>query len=282
MNPAGTTDDPGTTHPPGPPGGPGVTVPAGSGTGRTNGEREETVRLREVRRLYDAAAGTVRALDGVSASFHAGTMTAIMGPSGSGKSTLLHCAAGLDRPTGGQVVIDGVDLASLSEHGLTLLRRRRVGFVFQAFNLVSALTAEQNVALPLRLARRAAPPGLVEAALAQVGLAGRAAHRPSRLSGGEQQRVAIARALITEPAVVFADEPTGQLDTSASRQVLGMLRGLVDDHRQTVIMVTHDPVTASYADRVLFLADGRVVDEHTGTVTAGDVAARMAALEAAS
>lgn len=281
MNPAGSTGDPGTTHPAGATDDPGTTQPADTGLGREKGEGEETVRLRQVSRRYDAAAGTVRALDEVSASFHAGTLTAIMGPSGSGKSTLLHCAAGLDRPTGGEVVIDGVDLASLSEHGLTLLRRRRVGFVFQAFNLVSALTAEQNVALPLRLAGRAAPPGLVRAALAEVGLAERAAHRPSRLSGGEQQRVAIARALITKPAVVFADEPTGQLDTSASRQVLGMLRGLVDDHAHTVIMVTHDPVTASCADRVLFLADGRVVDEHTGTVTAGNIATRMAALEAA-
>ncbi|MEW9528296.1 ABC transporter ATP-binding protein [Microbispora sp. NPDC049125] len=249
-------------------------------------DHEETVRLQMVRRLYGRAGHTVKALDGVTASFHAGTLTAIMGPSGSGKSTLLHCAAGLDRPTDGVVVIDGTDLGSLNENGLTLLRRRRVGFVFQAFNLVSALTAEQNVALPLRLAGRAAPPSLVRAALAEVGLADRAGHRPSSLSGGEQQRVAIARALITRPAVVFADEPTGQLDTRVSHQILGMLRGLVDDHGQTMIMVTHDPVTASYADRVLFLADGRVVDEYpgdkyTGTVTAELVAARMAVLEAA-
>ncbi|MFG2076152.1 putative ABC transport system ATP-binding protein [Nonomuraea maritima] len=243
---------------------------------------KETVRLEEVRRLYGKGDRAVRALGGVTAGFRAGTLTAIMGPSGSGKSTLLHCAAGLDRPTGGTVVIDGTDLGSLSEHGLTLLRRERVGFVFQAFNLVSALTAEQNVALPLRLAGRAAPSELVRAALAEVGLADRAGHRPSGLSGGEQQRVAIARALITRPAVVFADEPTGQLDTRASRQILGMLRALVDDHGQTMIMVTHDPVTASYADRVVFLADGVVVDEYAGTVTAELVAARMAALETAS
>ncbi|GGO72016.1 ABC transporter ATP-binding protein [Nonomuraea cavernae] len=269
MNPAETTGGRDGAHPAAPGGDPGQV------------DREETVRLRAVRRLYGTAAHTVRALDGVTASFHAGTLTAIMGPSGSGKSTLLHCAAGLDRPTGGTVAIDGTDLGSLSENGLTLLRRERVGFVFQAFNLVSALTAEQNVALPLRLAGRAAPSGLVRAALAEVGLADRAGHRPSGLSGGEQQRVAIARALITRPAVVFADEPTGQLDTRVSRQILGMLRGLVDDRGQTMIMVTHDPVTASYADRVLFLADGRVVDELTGTVTAEIVAARMAVLEAA-
>nr|WP_245652924.1 ABC transporter ATP-binding protein [Herbidospora sakaeratensis] len=230
------------------------------------------VHLKAVRRTY----GTVAALDGVTAGFEAGTLTAIMGPSGSGKSTLLHCAAGLDRPTEGTVVVDGTDLGTLNEHGLTVLRRERIGFVFQAFNLVSALTAEQNVALPLRLAGRPAAPAPVRQALAEVGLADRAGHRPSGMSGGEQQRVAIARALITRPAVVFADEPTGQLDTQTSRQVLGMLRGLVDDHGQTMIMVTHDPVTASYADRVVFLEDGRVVDEFTGALTAETVAARMA------
>ncbi|RBQ17534.1 ABC transporter ATP-binding protein [Spongiactinospora rosea] len=241
---------------------------------------KETVRLWSVRRLYGTADRTVRALDGVTASFHPGTMTAVMGPSGSGKSTLLHCAAGLDRPTEGKVIIDGTDLGELDETGLTLLRRERVGFVFQAFNLVSALTAEQNVALPLKLAGRPIAPAEARAALAEVGLADRAGHRPSGLSGGEQQRVAIARALITRPAVLFADEPTGQLDTKTSRQVLGMLRDLVDNQAQTVIMVTHDPVTASYADRVLFLADGRVVDEFTSGVTAESVAARMANLEA--
>jgi putative ABC transport system ATP-binding protein len=239
---------------------------------------EEAVGLAAVGKTYESGASPVKALDGVSAGFGYGTFTAIMGPSGSGKSTLLHCAAGLDRPTEGTISIAGTDLGTLDETGLTLLRRERVGFVFQSFNLVSALTAEQNVALPLRLAGHRVPASRVRAALAEVGLTGRAAHRPSRLSGGEQQRVAIARALITRPAVVFADEPTGQLDTRTSRQILGSLRGLVDREGQTVIMVTHDPVAAAYADRVLFLADGRVVGEHEGGA-AEAVAARMAILE---
>jgi putative ABC transport system ATP-binding protein len=241
-----------------------------------------TVRLSSVRKVYGSAALPVTALDGVSTGFHAGTFTAVMGPSGSGKSTLLHCAAGLDRTTEGSVVIDGTDLGDLDETALTLLRRERVGFVFQAFNLVSALTAEQNVALPLRLAGRRTDPVELRAALAEVGLAGRGGHRPSQLSGGEQQRVAIARALITRPAVVFADEPTGALDTRNSRGVLDLLRDLVDHRRQTVIMVTHDPVAAARADRVIFLADGRVVQEVTEGVTAESVATRMANLEAAA
>ncbi|MCG5212636.1 ABC transporter ATP-binding protein [Streptosporangium soli] len=242
----------------------------------------ETVQLWSVRKVYGPAALPVKALDGVSIDFHAGTFTAVMGPSGSGKSTLLHCAAGLDRPTEGRIVIDGTDLGGLHETALTLLRRDRVGFVFQSFNLVSALTAEQNVALPLRLAGRRPEPAEVRAALAEVGLAGRGGHRPSQLSGGEQQRVAMARALITRPAVVFADEPTGSLDTRTSRGVLALLRDLVDRQDQTLIMVTHDPVAAAHADRVIFLADGRVVEEVTSEVTAGSVAARMAKLEAAA
>ncbi|MER6946039.1 ABC transporter ATP-binding protein [Nonomuraea sp. NPDC000554] len=245
-------------------------------------EIDETVQLRSVRKTYGPPERMVTALDGVTAAFRAGTFTAVMGPSGSGKSTLLHCAAGLDRPTEGQVVIDGADLGELDETGLTLLRRERVGFVFQAFNLVSALTAEQNVSLPLRLAGRGPSPAQTRAALDEVGLADRLEHRPSQLSGGQQQRVAIARALITRPAVVFADEPTGALDTKASRQVLDLLRGLVDRQGQTVIMVTHDPLAAARADRVLFLADGRVVEEFAREVSAAAVAARMANLEAAA
>ncbi len=245
-------------------------------------EDDQIVRLWSVTRRYGTATRAVTALDNVTTGFRAGTFTAVMGPSGSGKSTLLHCAAGLDRPTDGRIVVGGTDLGTLGETGLTLLRRDRIGFVFQAFNLVGALTAEQNVTLPLRLAGRRVAPEQVRATLARVGLADRAGHRPSRMSGGEQQRVAIARALITRPSVVFADEPTGALDTRASREVLTLLRELVDVHRQTVVMVTHDPVAAAFADRVLFLADGRIVDEFTDGIGAGAVATRMAGLETAA
>jgi putative ABC transport system ATP-binding protein len=237
------------------------------------------IELRSVTRHYGTGDQAVTALDDVSLHFAAGTMTAVMGPSGSGKSTLLHCAAGIDRPTAGQVLIDGTDLGGLDENALTVLRRERVGFVFQEFNLVSALTAAQNVELPLRLAGRRPAADAVRAALAAVGLADRRGHRPSELSGGQQQRVAIARAMITRPAVVFADEPTGALDTRASRTVLGLLRELVDGHGRTVVMVTHDPAAAAYADRVVLLADGRLADELRGADGAEAIAARMAALE---
>jgi putative ABC transport system ATP-binding protein len=241
----------------------------------------EAVLLRSVTKVYGSPPREVTALDAVSVGFPRGTFTAVMGPSGSGKSTLLHCAAGLDRPTGGTVTIDGTDLGPLGETALTLLRRERIGFVFQSFNLVSALTAEQNVALPLRLARRRVVPAEVRAALAEVGLAGRTGHRPSELSGGERQRVAIARALITRPAVLFADEPTGALDSATSRDVLELLRALVDRHGQTVIMVTHDPVAAAHADRILLLADGRVATELDGRLAAETIASRMARREQA-
>jgi putative ABC transport system ATP-binding protein len=233
------------------------------------------VRLDSVTRAY----GPVTALDGVSLAFPAGTFTAVMGPSGSGKSTLLQCAAGLDRPTSGSVTVGGTELTGLSERRLTLLRRERVGFVFQAFNLLPSLTAEQNVALPLRLAGRRVPKARVRQALQQVGLADRARHRPSQLSGGQQQRVALARALITRPDVLFGDEPTGALDTRTGREVLELLRGMVDREGQTVVMVTHDPVAAAYADRVVFLVDGRVHGELTGPDPEA-VAARMTRLEA--
>ncbi|MEU6204455.1 ABC transporter ATP-binding protein [Micromonospora musae] len=237
----------------------------------------QTVMLTGLRAVYGSGDRRVTALDGVTTSFAGGTFTAVMGPSGSGKSTLLHCAAGLDRPVEGSVTVDGIQLDRLSEDDLTRLRRERIGFVFQSFNLISSLTAAQNVELPLRLAGRRPPARDVTAALAAVGLADRAGHRPAELSGGEQQRVAIARALITRPAVVFADEPTGALDSSTSHQVLRLLRDLVDDHGQTVVMVTHDPAAAAYADRILLLADGRVADELTGSLTASSVAARIAA-----
>jgi putative ABC transport system ATP-binding protein len=213
--------------------------------------------LRDVCMVYR----DVVALDGVTAMFGRGTFTAVMGASGSGKSTLLHCAAGLDRPTSGTVSIDGTELSGLNETALTRLRRDRVGFVFQAFNLISSLTAEQNVGLPARLAGVRPNSAALRAALDAVGLVGRAGHRPAELSGGEQQRVAIARALFTRPAVIFADEPTGALDNRTSRSVLDLLRRAVDEHQHTVVMVTHDPVAAARADRVLVLADGRLVDE---------------------
>ncbi|MEU9093708.1 ABC transporter ATP-binding protein [Streptomyces sp. NPDC087901] len=236
------------------------------------------VRLRSVTRSYGRNTGAVTALDGVSLDIPRGTFTAVMGPSGSGKSTLLQCTAGLDRPTGGQVFLGDTELTGLSERKLTLLRRTRIGFVFQAFNLLPSLSAEQNVALPLRLAGRRPKRAEVLGVLERVGLRERAGHRPSELSGGQQQRVALARALVTRPDVLFGDEPTGALDSTTGRQVLTLLRTMVDDG-QTVIMVTHDPVAASYADRVLFLADGRVRDE-LSSPSAEQVAARMTRMAA--
>src|SRR5262245_4005195 len=201
---------------------------------------DEVVQLWAVSKVYGSGDQAVTALNAVTVGFAAGMFTAIMGPSGSGKSTLLHCAAGLDRPTDGKVFVAGVDLGGLKETALTRLRRDRIGFVFQAFNLMGSLTAADNVALPLRLARRRVSPKVVRTALAEVGVEDRARHRPSELSGGEQQRVAIARALVARPAVIFADEPTGALDTNTSREVLDLLRGAVDRHGQTVVMVSHD------------------------------------------
>jgi len=217
--------------------------------------------LHAVERVYRSKAGPVTALAGVTASFASGTFTAVMGPSGSGKSTLLHCAAGLDRPTSGEVILAGTLLRGLSEKKLTLLRRRYVGFVFQSFNLLPYLTAGQNVALPLRLAGRRPRRDEIGAALAAVGMEGRAGHRPAELSGGQQQRVAIARALVTGPQVIFADEPTGMLDSASGHEVLSLLRRLADQQQATVVMVTHDPAAAARADRVLFLADGRLAGE---------------------
>jgi putative ABC transport system ATP-binding protein len=219
------------------------------------------VRLEAVSKVYGRGAGAVQALRGVSIALPYRSFTAVMGPSGSGKSTLLQIAAGLDRPTGGRAWIGSVDLSRLSQTRLTELRRDRVGFVFQAFNLLPSLTVEQNVTLPLRLAGRRADRRLVAEVLGRVGLADRRRHRPAELSGGQQQRVALARALITRPEVLFADEPTGALDLRTGGEVPGLFRGLVDTLGQTVVMVTHDPVAASYADAVLFLADGRIVDQ---------------------
>ncbi|MDV7218552.1 ABC transporter ATP-binding protein [Streptomyces prunicolor] len=239
-----------------------------------------TVQLRAVTRRFSLGATSVTALDRVSLTFPRATFTAVMGPSGSGKSTLLQCAAGLDRSTSGSVTLGGTELTDLSETELTLLRRERIGFVFQAFNLLPSLTAEQNVALPLRLAGRRPSKARVREVLEQVGLGDRARHRPTELSGGQQQRVALARALITRPEVLFGDEPTGALDSRTSREVLDLLRAMVDREGRTVVMVTHDPVAASYADRAVFLVDGRVNGELTGA-GAEDIAARMTRLETA-
>jgi putative ABC transport system ATP-binding protein len=203
----------------------------------------------------------VVALADVDAWFLKGTATAVMGPSGSGKSTLLHCAAGLDRPSSGRVRIGDTDLSSMSDKALTKLRRNRIGFVFQAFNLVGALTVEQNILLPSRLSGSRPDRAWLAEVVDRVGLGDRLGHRPSELSGGQQQRVAIARALVTRPEVIFCDEPTGALDTQTAAEVLTLLRSVVDDTGQTVIMVTHDPVAASYADRVMVLADGRIVQD---------------------
>lgn len=212
------------------------------------------VSLRAVSKSY----GAVRALDDVTAAFPRGSFTAVMGASGSGKSTLMHCAAGLDRPTKGTVMLGEVDLSTLREAALTKLRREKVGFVFQAFNLLPALTVLHNVTLPLRLAGRHIDRRWALDVLAGVGLNGLARRRPAELSGGQQQRVAIARALVTRPQLIVADEPTGALDSRTSREILALLRSCVDDSAQTVLMVTHDPVAASYADRTVFLSDGRL------------------------
>jgi putative ABC transport system ATP-binding protein len=235
------------------------------------------LRLDNLIRDFGSGAGTVRALDGVSLDFARGTFTAVMGPSGSGKSTLLQSAAGLDRPTSGSVHLGEVELSSLGEKALARLRRERLGFVFQSFNLLGALTAAQNVALPSRLAGRRLRRDQVTAALAAVGLADRAGHRPAQLSGGQQQRVAIARALVGEPELLFADEPTGALDLRAGREVLALLRDTVDRGGRTLVMVTHDPSAAAYADRVVFMADGRL-DGELHAPTAEQVAERMTGL----
>ena len=211
-------------------------------------------------KIYGTGHTEVRALDGVSVDFPAGQFTAIMGPSGSGKSTLMHCLAGLDKLTSGRIELSGQALDGLRDKELTLLRRDKVGFVFQAYNLVPTLTAGENITLQLDLAGRTPDPDWLEGVIATVGLADRLHHRPSELSGGQQQRVAVARALASRPAIVFADEPTGNLDSRAGGEILAFLRQAVDELGQTIVMVTHDPVAAGYADLILFLTDGRVVD----------------------
>ncbi len=218
-------------------------------------------RAESVSKSYGEGDAAVHALDDVSVSLNAGEFTAIMGPSGSGKSTLLHVLAGLDRPTSGEIYVGDTEITKLKDKALTLLRRDQIGFIFQSFNLLPTLTAAENIVLPIRIAGRKPDEFWVQSIVETVGLTERLSHRPSQLSGGQQQRVAAARALASRPQIVFADEPTGALDSKSGSELLGFLRKAVKELGQTVVMVTHDPVAASYADRVIFLADGKIVDE---------------------
>jgi putative ABC transport system ATP-binding protein len=231
-------------------------------------------------KTYGTGEAAVIALDRVSVGFSRGRLTAIMGPSGSGKSTLMHCMAALDRPTSGVVEIDGVSIGGLKDKALTALRRDRLGFVFQSFNLVPTLSARENITLPLDIAGSRPDAAWFDTVVDAVGLRDRLSHRPSQLSGGQQQRVACARALVARPALVFADEPTGNLDSRSSAGILDFLRRSVDEFGQSVVMVTHDATAASYADRVLFLADGRIVDE-LATPSADSVLERLKGFEPA-
>jgi putative ABC transport system ATP-binding protein len=237
---------------------------ATTATGEQQGARPGSgiaARVVRLTKTYGEGDAQVRALDDVSLAINAGEFTAIMGPSGSGKSTLMHCCAALDRADTGEVWVGDTELGGLKDKALTTLRRDEIGFVFQAFNLVPTLTAQENILLPLSIARRRPDTAWYDAVIETVGLAGRLSHRPNQLSGGQQQRVAVARALVSRPRIVFADEPTGNLDSQSGAEVLELLRRSVDEHGQTVVMVTHDPVAAAYTDRVVFLGDGRVVDE---------------------
>jgi putative ABC transport system ATP-binding protein len=240
-------------------------------------EIDSVVAGRDLTKRYGEGGAAVDALRGVSLDIQPGSFTAIMGPSGSGKSTLMHLLAGLDKPTGGTVAIAGTDIGGLDDTALTRLRRDKIGFVFQAFNLVPVLTAEENIRLPLTLAGRGDGEGRVERLLQAVALGDRRTHRPAELSGGQQQRVAIARALASEPAVIFADEPTGNLDSTTSQEILDLLRRAVDEFGQAVVMVTHDAAAAAIADRVIFLADGAVVADEPG-LDAEQILDRMKAL----
>jgi putative ABC transport system ATP-binding protein len=232
------------------------------------------IAARDLTRRYGEGDTAVDALDGVSLAVTGGALIAVMGPSGSGKSTLMHLLAGLDQPTGGEVWIDGAQISALGDTELTKLRRRHIGFVFQFFNLLPMLTAEENVLLPLQLGGRTPERAWVDELIDRVGLRDRRGHRPSELSGGQQQRVALARALVSKPTVVFADEPTGNLDSTTSGEILELLRDSVSSYGQTTVMVTHDPTAAAIADRILFLADGRLVKE-LGRSSAHDVLAAM-------
>ncbi len=253
--------------------------------GRVQGSRDEgrevAARVRGLTKVYGEGAAEVRALDGVDLDLYAREFTAVMGPSGSGKSTLMHCCAALDVPTAGAVAIGETELGSLDDKALTRLRRDAIGFVFQSFNLVPTLTAEENILLPLSIAGRRPEKEWYDSVISTVGLGDRLGHRPNEMSGGQQQRVAVARALVAQPSIVFADEPTGNLDSRSGSEVLTLLQRSVRDFGQTVVMVTHDPVAAGYTDRVVFLADGRVVDEMHAP-TAERVLERMSAFAAAA
>jgi len=230
----------------------------------TSTKTEIAARALDASKVYGTGATAVRALDGISVAFDRHRYSAIMGPSGSGKSTLLHCLAGLDRLTSGKIFLGDVDVSAASEKQLTLIRRDSVGFVFQSYNLIPTLDALENITLPMALAGRKPDPAWLDRVIDIVGLRDRLSHRPSELSGGQQQRVAIARALLSRPDVIFADEPTGNLDSRASEEILEFMRQAVTDLGQTIVMVTHEPTAAAYADRVVFLADGRIVDELVG------------------
>jgi putative ABC transport system ATP-binding protein len=248
-------------------------------SGRVTMVTEAVARAVGLSKVYGRGDATVTALDAIDVEFRAGEFTAIMGASGSGKSTLLHCLAGLDTPTSGAVFIGEVDLTSLNDKQLTRLRRDKVGFVFQAFNLIPTLTASENITLPLDIAGRPVDAARFDEVVDAIGLRDRLKHRPSELSGGQQQRVAGARALLSRPDIVFADEPTGNLDSKSGAELLSFLRAAVDEHGQSIVMVTHDAGAASHADRIVFLADGRAVDEMLDP-TADRVLDRLKSLEA--
>ncbi|MGA0122430.1 MAG: ABC transporter ATP-binding protein [Gaiellales bacterium] len=238
----------------------------------------DVVAATDLTKVYGEGESEVRALDGVTIGFPHGQLAAVMGPSGSGKSTLMHILAGLDQPTSGSVVVDGTELAGLNDQKLTLLRREKIGFVFQFFNLLPMLTARENIELPMRIAGASPDPAWQETLIDAIGLGDRLSHRPSELSGGQQQRVAVARALLSRPAVVFGDEPTGNLDSKTGAEVLQLLRRAVDEFGQTVIMVTHDASAASIADRVVFLRDGKVVRD-SGRMSASEILDTIKTLE---
>jgi putative ABC transport system ATP-binding protein len=258
-----------------------LTLTRSNKTRQNTAYRDTAVAARAVdaTKVYGKGEAEVRALDGISVDFATSRFTAIMGPSGSGKSTLMHTLAGLDSLTSGSVWIGDVELGSLSDTKLTKLRRDRIGFIFQAFNLIPTLTAAENISLPMKLAGHKPDHEWFDNVVATVGLGNRLAHRPSELSGGQQQRVAVARALVSKPHIIFADEPTGNLDSRTGAEILAFMRQAVREFGQTIVMVTHDPVAASYADRAVFLADGRIVDDLTDP-TADSVFDRMRTLGA--